>query len=336
MSVQTKINKIIDHLGSISIQDFVEISNFDEVGFYNIDELEKISKKGHFITSPEISSLYGISIANQFLKKFPEVKKLHLLELGPGNGTLMNDIVDYLELKNIEIHRISVLERSQYFQKKLIKNIDKDIHFLKHLSELELNNEDTLFIYSNEFFDAIGTKQYIYKSNIFYEIEITKKNDKYVLIYTKSLISNFLTDYYSKYDFYEGDILEHSTLILNYLEDIKSILPKSFFFSATDYGYSQLPKKNTLRLISNHKKINLFEKFENVDYSFSVNFELFNKIFFNYKPSILSQKKLIDENLPITYISSKDDNILKALDLIIGKTFDDMGNSFFNISFYQK
>ena len=86
MSIKTKIDKIIKSLGSISIQDFVELSNFDDEGFYNLKDVSKISKKGHFITSPEITPLFGLCLCNQFLQTFKNTKKVHLLELGPGNG----------------------------------------------------------------------------------------------------------------------------------------------------------------------------------------------------------------------------------------------------------
>ena len=44
MSVQQKIDLAIRASGSISIQDFVEISNFSKKdGFYNSEEIQKIS-----------------------------------------------------------------------------------------------------------------------------------------------------------------------------------------------------------------------------------------------------------------------------------------------------
>ena len=107
MSIQTKIDTVIKSVGSINVQDFVEISNFDkDSGFYNRPNIEKIGKKGQFITSPEISSLFSIALANQFLKEFPKAKKVNLLELGPGNGLLTNDIYDYLKSKHIKVKNI--------------------------------------------------------------------------------------------------------------------------------------------------------------------------------------------------------------------------------------
>ena len=41
MPIKTKVDKIIRSMGSISIQDFIELSNFDSEGFYNLDEKSK-------------------------------------------------------------------------------------------------------------------------------------------------------------------------------------------------------------------------------------------------------------------------------------------------------
>ena len=88
MSVQKEINKIIQTFQKISMQDFVQISNFEKKsGFYNKEEENKIGIKGHFITSPEISSIFGMAMCNQFITKNPLATKVHLLELGPVSYT---------------------------------------------------------------------------------------------------------------------------------------------------------------------------------------------------------------------------------------------------------
>ena len=336
MSIQTKVDQIIKNLGSISIQDFIEISNFDSEGFYNVENDDKISIKGHFITSPEITPLFGYTVCNQFLEKFPNPKKVHLLELGPGNGTLTQDVINFLRSHHISISQITLIEKSIYFQKKLAAKFSNKVNIYESLSQIDQKNDEILFIYSNEFFDAIGSKQFIYKKGAFYEIAITKDQNLYKLIYQHSLLSDFLKEYYCSYDFKDGDILEHSNLIINILEEIKINLNGSFFFSATDYGYKKISKKNSLRLISNHEKVNFFEQFENVDYSFGVNFELINNFFINFKPIISTQKDLINNFLPRQFQNTNNEETLKAIELIKGKEFDDMGGCFYNISFYKK
>ena len=334
MSIQTKIDTIIKSVGSINIQDFVEISNFDkDSGFYNKPNIEKIGKDGQFITSPEVSSLFSIALANQFLKEFPKTKNVNLLELGPGNGLLTIDIYYYLKSRNINVNKITLLEKSDYFKRKIIERSKVKVNFIENIYEYKTDNEDTVFIYSNEFFDAFGSKQFVFNNGNFNEIKISKENGKYFLIQDNVAISGELIDRYSKYKFKNNDILEHSNLILNILSDIQNINCKNYFFTTTDYGYTKLPLKSTLRLLSSHKKLDLFDKFENVDYSFGVNFELLRDFFISKNPLIINQKDLICNNLPNEYLKSSNKEIRNIIELISGQKFNDMGHVFLNLSF---
>ena len=336
MSVQQKIDLAIRASGSISIQDFVEISNFSKKdGFYNSEEIQKIGNRGHFITSPEISSMFGICLTNQFLSAFSKVKAVQLIEFGPGNGFLTLDILHYLKSKEIEVLKISILEKSNYFTKKIKEKIP-NAEVFNDLDNIKINPDITTFIYSNEFFDAFGAKQYIHQKEEFNEIKITKINNEYKLVYEKNLISTHLKDKYSNYNFEEKDILEHSILIDNFFVQLKEKLNSNFFFSTTDYGYLKLPKKSTLRLISNHKKVNLFEKFENIDYSFGVNFEYMKDYFMTFNPKVISQKELIENFLNVNIHFDNKDMVNKTIDMLGGTNFENMGNNFLNISFHSE
>ena len=336
MSIQQKIDLAIRASGSISIQDLVEISNFSKKdGFYNSEEMQKIGNRGHFITSPEISSLFGVCLTNQFLSVFPDIKKVHLIEFGPGNGYLTLDILHYLKSKKIEVQKISILEKSNYFTKQIKKKIP-NAEVFDDLHNIKINPDITTFIYSNEFFDAFGSKQYIHQSKEFNEIKITKIDNEYKLVYEENLISAHLKEKYSNYNFEEKDILEHSILIDNFFVQLKEKLKNNFFFSTTDYGYLKLPKKSTLRLISNHKKVNLFEEFENIDYSFGVNFEYIKDNFMTFNPEVISQKKLIENFLNENTPSDNKDMVNKTIDMLGGTNFGNMGSHFLNISFYSK
>ena len=335
MYVQQKIDLAIRASGSISIQDFVEISNFSKKnGFYNSEEIQKIGNKGHFITSPEISSLFGICLTDQFLSVLPDTKKVHLIEFGPGNGYLTLDILNYLKSKKIEVQKISILEKSDFFIKEIKKKIPSSEIF-DDLQNIKINPNITSFFYSNEFFDAFGSKQYIHQNKKFNEIKITKINNEYKLVYEENLISAHLKSRYSNYEFEDKDILEHSVLIDNLLIQLKEKLKKNFFFSTTDYGYLKLPKKSTLRLISNHQKVNLFEEFENIDYSFGVNFEYLKDNFNAFEPKVISQKELFENYLNQNTYSENIDNVDKTIDMLCGSNFENMGDQFLNISFYS-
>ena len=86
--------------------------------------------------------------------------------------------------------------------------------------------------------------------------------------------------------------------------------------------------------IKNHKKVNLFEEFENIDYSFGVNFEYIKDNFMTFNPKVISQKKLIKNFFNENTHSNNKDLFNKAIDILSGTNFENMGSHFLNISFY--
>ena len=88
-------NKLINSISKlkdpISIEEFINLCLYSNHGYYSNKIV--IGKKGDFTTSPEISQLFG-EILGLFI--FSEWKKninkdFNLIELGPGNATLLID-----------------------------------------------------------------------------------------------------------------------------------------------------------------------------------------------------------------------------------------------------
>ncbi|MDA1284053.1 MAG: SAM-dependent methyltransferase [Proteobacteria bacterium] len=335
MSVQQEINRVLNAFQKISIQDFVQISNFHETsGFYNHEEEDKIGIKGHFITSPEISSLFGIALFNQFFNKNPGIKKVHLLELGPGNGYLTYDIIEQMNNNGIEILSTTFLEKSSYFTKQLQKfNKLPNFSIISDINDFSIEDEFIVFIYSNEFLDAFGHKQYIYKNNKFSEIFITKEKNRYLLSALSSIPSDYIKKDFEFIVFKENDILEHSSLIDFFIQNLHSKINK-FFFTTNDYGYS---RKSSLRALREHKKINLFESFEGVDYSFSVDFSRLKKLFYPHNSEIVSQSDFIKKYTSSFFNNSTDVKNKIIKDLLTGSEDGQMGLVFknFNVKNYE-
>jgi NADH dehydrogenase [ubiquinone] 1 alpha subcomplex assembly factor 7 len=73
-----------------------------DVGGYYTSKQEgrdQFGKRGDFITSPEISQTFGELVGVWFVTEWlsqgraKEIKGLELIEMGPGRGTLMADIL---------------------------------------------------------------------------------------------------------------------------------------------------------------------------------------------------------------------------------------------------
>lgn len=80
--------------GPITIHDYMKVVlTAPNSGFYMKQDV--FGSKGHFTTSPEISQIFGELIGAWLLNewnRFSEPKPLNLVEIGPGRGTLVDDI----------------------------------------------------------------------------------------------------------------------------------------------------------------------------------------------------------------------------------------------------
>ena len=82
--------------GPLTLHEFItQASNNKTHGYYQ-NETDKIGSTGDFVTSPEISQLFGEMISLWCVSVWELMgcpKEVNLVELGPGNGTLMADIL---------------------------------------------------------------------------------------------------------------------------------------------------------------------------------------------------------------------------------------------------
>ena len=134
------VNNVIEKIikDKICQDDFLDLEKFLKIilyekkyGFYNqINNFQKklIGKNGHFVTAPEISQIFGELIAIWLIDYFYKSNSscINLIELGPGNGTLMQDILRVINKQkkiNLKIN-LYFLETSTTLKQIQHKKID--------------------------------------------------------------------------------------------------------------------------------------------------------------------------------------------------------------------
>ena len=336
MTVENKIIKIIEKNSFISLEEFMQVSLHDkDFGYYRSSK--PIGLQGDFITSPEISQLYG-EMVGLWLSQIivtNNIVKCNLIELGPGNGTLMTDIVRVIRkvLKNQPSIKIHFLENNIHFIKKLREQFNNATFH----SDIETIPDEFSIYIANEFFDALPITQLkktkdkltnlVIKKDCNGKLQQEFMEDKNV-IQNKDLLDVELKD---------GDIYEYSKQLNNIIQIIADRL-KQFggFIYFADYGYTKLNYKSTLSSMKNNKVTNFLDNIGKQDLTAHVNFQNINKILNDYgfdNSKIVKQSKFLKEigielraEKLIETNPQREKEILSGLNRLIG--LDEMGSLF--------
>lgn len=271
MAIDSKIRSIIENFGHIKIDDMMrEALSANYNSYYKSKEL--IGNMGDFITSPEISQLFGEVIGFWIISKWQEQgcpEDIALIELGPGMGTLMADLMRVVNLvpKLSQALEVFLLEINKNFIKKQRNTLKNSFNFseakLSWISNIDQLPKKPSIIISNEFFDSLPIKQYIKIRQKWYEsvvicdpIDGILKYDKIEL--PKALLEQLNIDHKNAMD---GAVMEESVESLYIMRKIAMRLLKfGGAFLAIDYGYDIQPQLRsrrqynpTLQAVKNHK-----------------------------------------------------------------------------------
>ena len=116
--------------GSLNIAEFIQTCQFENDGYYLKNN--PIGRAHDFITSPEVSQMFGEILAI-FLINYWENKiknNFNLVELGPGKGTLLKDILrtSSINQKFLNSMSLTIIEKN----KSLINLQKKNYEFSKN------------------------------------------------------------------------------------------------------------------------------------------------------------------------------------------------------------
>lgn len=236
-------------------------------------------RRGDFITSPYISSIFGeiiaIHIINYFFEK--KIDKFTVLEIGAGEGVLARDIISTIsKFKQINFS-YKILEKSKKLKSKQ-KQICK-FKNIKWVNSLKKISSQNTFVISNELIDAFPIKQLKKINNVWHEkfVNIDHKKNKVCEIYKKRPQSiNKVKKYVQK----NNNFIEYSPQIFSFVKEIVRIVNiKNNCFLTIDYGYSDKKFFNTIQGLKGHKKNNIFEDIGQTDITHLVNFNFLKSLF---------------------------------------------------------
>ena len=245
----------------------MEISLSDkEYGYYR--KKMPLGSKGDFVTSPDISQIFGEIIGIWILDiwiKLKEPNNFQMVDLGGGRGTLLKDINRVLKNKIKNFIFIDINEE-------LIKLQKKALNGATHFEKInDIPKKPTIFI-GNEFLDTFPVHQFIKKNNYWKEVCVNSDNKELFFSYettklSKKLISsNFV-------NLKEDSIIEINFKVREIINNISNFIKKNsgaaIFF---DYGYLD-GYGDSFQGIKDNKPINPLSDPGFVDLTSHVNFK---------------------------------------------------------------
>ena len=121
--VERMIERIDDNGGLIGFDEYMRMAMYEPgLGDYSADAI-KFGAFGDFVTAPEISPLFGNSIARQARALIEQGAAPRLLEFGAGSGRLCGQILQAMpELESYRILDLSaeLVQRQQYYLGQLL------------------------------------------------------------------------------------------------------------------------------------------------------------------------------------------------------------------------
>ena len=270
--------KLTKNKKPISIEKFITISLYDEDGYYS--NSNSIGRNGDFVTSPEISQLFG-EILGLYILNFWQSnikQKFNLVELGPGKGTLLLDIIKITKKfhafnKSMNIKLIEKNIRLVKKQKDNFNDFKLDIRKISWSKDFVQRYKEPIIIIANEFFDCLPVKQFYKKNNIWFEKMVKYDHDnKYFKlidfkINNKNILKNIET-------YAPSNLLEISKSREKYFSKIcKKIYEVGGMIMTIDYGYFDKPNNFSLQSVYNNKRSNVLNNIGSQDITSLVDFK---------------------------------------------------------------
>jgi SAM-dependent MidA family methyltransferase len=242
MALKARIAELIAAQGPISVAQFMALALHDpQEGYYATrDPLGR-----DFTTSPEISQMFGELLGLWCAQAWADQgspKKLRLVELGPGRGSLMADALRALKripafLAGAEIVLIEASPVLREMQERRLSASGVTITWKSRFDEALADRP--LFLLANEFFDALPIRQYVRKGGRWHERMVVAKKGELAFALAPIATPPAAVPT-ARADAPEGGIFEIAPSALSLMEEIGRIIAAQGGAALVlDYGYGE-------------------------------------------------------------------------------------------------
>jgi NADH dehydrogenase [ubiquinone] 1 alpha subcomplex assembly factor 7 len=269
------IREIIAKQGPISMAAYMELAlQHPKFGYYRVRE--PLGRTGDFITSPEVSQMFGEMIGVWCAEAWRNLGRpdpFAHVELGPGRGTMMQDIMR--ATSNIggfhAAKKLYLIDSNEVLREQQQKNLGDFAP--QYIDDISRTPPMPVLVVSNEFFDALPVRQFEKTFRGWDERMVTAEGDALVSrLRPLTEAENSLIPQAMR-EAVPGTVFEFSPKAQSLMREIsRVIVSRKGAALVIDYGYAASSGAPTVQAVLRHASVNVFERAGEVDLTAHVDF----------------------------------------------------------------
>lgn len=285
-ALEKYLSKLISAQGPLPLSRFMaEALGHPNYGYYMSQT--PFGEKGDFITAPEISQTFGEMIglwqAGNWLN-MGSPNKVHLAELGPGRGTLMQDALRAMKivpglLDAVEIHLVEMSPRLRQQQQENLSEFKPPLWHDQVSDLLKAAKDAPLLLIANEFFDALPIRQFEKGRQGWHERLVGLSPEAELALCLAPVPCSLSLIPEALHAAKSGTVVEICPLGETIVTELSChIRDNGGAALLIDYGHSRHGSGDTLQAMKNHHYYSVFKNVGEADLTAHVNFQVLKEI----------------------------------------------------------
>lgn len=248
---------------------------------------DPLGSDGDFITAPEISQMFGEVLGLWIIQSWKDMGSpggFNLVEMGPGRGIMMSDILRALQLapdclENLSVYLIEASAALQAVQGKTLADSPAPVYWVNSLDDVPLG---PTVIIGNEYLDCLPIKQFVQTDRFAEEkgwrerlITLDPDSGELTFALAQDPVSGPVAETFPKahLEAKNDELLETCPAAHQTLDAIREkfqVSPGRALF--IDYGPETTEFGDTLQALKRHEKVGVFSDPGNTDLTARVDF----------------------------------------------------------------